>query len=42
MVRRVDFNAQLNGGAIWGGLKCLQKVLSEGKAIHHPFNANGL
>lgn len=38
MVRRVDFNAQLNGGE----LKCLQKVLSEGKAIHHPFNANGL
>lgn len=42
MVRRMDFNAQLNGGTIWGGLKCIQKLLSEGDAIHHPFSANGL
>lgn len=42
MVRRMNFNAQLNGGTIWGGLKSIQKLLSDGDAIHHPFSANGL
>lgn len=42
MAQRMDFNAQLNGGTIWGGLKCIQKLLSEAGAIHHPFSANGL